>query len=134
MQSIELVESDDLVYAEYSANFSKYNAANSTWNWRSYSCVVRRDGKIAAGGRGIINMGALEVRGLWVDEALRGQGVGRDLLIAIEHEARKRGATRAMLFTYSFQAEEFYRRMGYETFAQFDYPEGSKRIDMQKEL
>ncbi len=134
MRSIDLVDPDDQAYAEYSENFSAYNAANSTWNWRSYSCVLRIEGQIVAGGRGVINMGALEVRGLWVDETLRGKGVGRDLLVAIEDEARKRGATRAMLFTFSFQAEEFYRRMGYETFAKFEYPDGPQRIDMKKEL
>jgi len=134
MRTIEFVDPDDQVYADYSDNFSAYNAANSTWNWKSYSCVVRSDGQIVAGGRGIINMGALEVRGLWVDEALRDKGMGRELLVAIEDEARKRGATRAMLFTYSFQAEKFYRRMGYKTFSQFEYPDGPKRIDMKKEL
>ena len=134
MRTIEFVDPDDQVYADYSDNFSAYNAANSTWNWKSYSCVVRSDGQIVAGGRGIINMGALEVRGLWVEEALRDKGMGRELLVAIEDEARKRGATRAMLFTYSFQAEKFYKRMGYETFSQFEYPDGPKRIDMKKEL
>lgn len=134
MHAIELIDPDDDVYAEYSANFSAYNAAHSTWDWQSYSCVIHNEGQFVAGGRGIINMGALEVRGLWVDQALRGQGIGRKLLIAIEDEARKRGALRAMLFTYSFQAEAFYRRMGYEKFAEFDYPDGPKRIDMKKEL
>lgn len=134
MQTIQLVEPDDEAYAEYSANFSAYNASHSSWDWKSYSYVVHSGGLLVAGGRGIINMGALEVRGLWVDEALRGRGIGRDLLIAIEDEARKRGASRAMLFTYSFQAEAFYRLMGYETFARFDYPDGPRRIDMKKEL
>ena len=69
-----------------------------------------------------------------VNQALRGQNIGRDLVRAIEDEARKRGASRAILFTYSFQAEAFYLRMGYKTFAEFEFPDGPKRIDMKKEL
>ena len=79
-------------------------------------------------------MGALEIRGLWVDENLRGRGTGARILKAIEDEARRRGATRAMLFTFSWQAEEFYQRMGYRKFAQFDFPDGPQRIDMKKEF
>jgi len=134
MQKIELVDPDDEAYAEFSDNFTAYNADNSTWDWQSYSCVVRSEGRIVAGGRGVINMGALEIRGLWVDENLRGRGAGAKVLQAIEDEARKRGATRAMLFTFSWQAEEFYQRMGYKKFSQFDFPDGPQRIDMKKEL
>ena len=87
-----------------------------------------------AGGRGIINMGALEVQGLWVDEKLRGSGIGTQLLIAIENEARNRGAKRAMLYTFSWQAQKFYERVGYSEFSRFNYPDGFQRIDLQKEL
>ena len=134
MQTIQIVDPDGAAYAEYSDNFSEYNAANSTWDWNSFSCIIRSEGKIVAGGRGITNMGALEIRGLWVDENLRGKGVGAEVLQAIESEARNRGATRAILFTFSWQAERFYQRMGYSTFSSFEYPDGPKRLDMKKEL
>jgi len=100
MPTVEIIDPDDVAYAEYSDNFSEYNAAHSTWDWNSFSCVIRSGNKIVAGGRGITNMGALEVRGLWVDENLRGNGIGAKVLRAIESEARSRGATRAMLFTF----------------------------------
>ena len=130
----ELIEPDEDIYADLSGRFAAYNAANSTYNFKSFSLVLREGKNIVAGGRGIINMGALEVRGLWVDEALRGTGIGMRLLTAIENEARNRGATRAMLYTYSWQAESFYARAGYREFARFNYPDGEARIDMQKEL
>ena len=79
-------------------------------------------------------MGALEVRGLWVDETLRGTGLGSQILAAIENEARHRGASRAMLYTYNWQAQTFYEKVGYAVFSTFDYPDGFQRIDMQKEL
>lgn len=134
MYDVELVDPDRETYEELSSRFAGYNASRSTWDWRSFSYVVRDEGKIVAGGRGITNMGALEVRALWVDEGLRGQGIGEKLLTAIEDEARRRGASRAMLYTFTWQAERFYERMGYSVFSRFAFPDGPERIDMQKEL
>ncbi len=134
MIEIELVDPDEDTYSQWSSRFTNYNSSNSTWNWKSYSCIVRSGNRMVAGGRGITNMGALEVRGLWVDEHLRGQGIGEKILTAIENEARDRGASRAMLYTYTWQAENFYRRMGYIEFSRFTYPDGPERIDMKKEL
>jgi GNAT superfamily N-acetyltransferase len=76
----------------------------------------------------------LEVRGLWVDKSLRGKGVGSEILTAIEGEARRRGATKAMLYTYSWQAEDFYKAHGYVELSRFDFPAGHYRIDLQKSL
>ncbi len=130
----ECIEPDAEVYADYSARFGPYNEDGSGWRIETFSLILREAGRIVAGGRGNVYLGALEVRGLWVDDLLRGQGVGSALLHAIESEARRRGATKAMLYTYSWQAEAFYRRQGYEIYARFDFPHGHYRIDMQKPL
>lgn len=130
----EIIEPDQDVYAEYSENFTAYNAAHSTWDIQTFSVVTRREGRIVGGCRGNVNMGALEVRGLWVDPNLRGSGLGSKLLAAIEEEAIRRYASRAMLYTYSWQAEEFYRKAGYVEFGRFQFPDGYARIDMQKDL
>ena len=133
-QTLELVDPDDEVYAHYAARFVDYNIAQSGWTIETFSIVHRDGAQILAGGRGNVYLGALEVRGLWVDEALRGTGLGAHLLAAIEEEGRKRGATKATLYTYSWQAEGFYTRQGYEAYARFDYPHGHARIDLQKAL
>ena len=52
----------------------------------------------------------------------------------IEEEARRRGATRAMLCTYSWQAKGLYVTEGYSEYARFKYPAGYARIDMLKAL
>lgn len=134
MSELALIEPDDRIYAELSGHFSEYNANHSSWNCQTYCIIQQIEGKTVAGGRGIVNMGALEVRGLWVDETLRGSGLGSRILNAIEDEARRRSASRAMLFTYSWQAQAFYEKAGYAVFSTFDYPDGYQRIDLQKEL
>jgi GNAT superfamily N-acetyltransferase len=51
---------------------------------------------------------------LWVNETSRHQGYGTNLLTAAENEARKLGCSYSTLDTWSFQAEEFYLKNGYE--------------------
>ena len=55
----------------------------------------------------------LEVEFLYVDEECRGKGIGRRLLEHVEKLARQAGMKRILLNTYSFQAPEFYKKMGY---------------------
>jgi GNAT superfamily N-acetyltransferase len=130
----ECVEPDEDAYADYSARFGQYNQNGSGWRVQTFSLVLRDKRRIIAGGRGHVYLGALEIRGLWVDDILRGKGIGSGLLQAIEQEARERSASKAMLYTYSWQAEGFYKSHGYREFARFDFPEGHYRIDMQKPL
>ena len=130
----ERVEPDEDVYADYSARFGDYNSEHSGWTIETYSYVLRQGGAIVAGGRGHVYLGALEIRGLWVDDAFRGTGIGAALLHRIEDEARDRGATKSWLYTYSWQAEGFYAAHGYRVFARFDFPHGHHRLDMQKSL
>jgi GNAT superfamily N-acetyltransferase len=68
---------------------------------------------------------ACEVRDLWVDPSLRGQGYGDRLLAAAEQEAQLRGCKVILLASYSFQAPAFYQKHGYELGWQLnDFPPG----------
>ena len=82
----------------------------------------------------IVNMGLVEIRGVWVDPDFRGQGIGRGLMEALEAEARRRGCARAALDTYSWQAVGFYVRLGYREYGLLAYPNGTSRHFMKKEL
>jgi len=93
------------------------------------------DGAIVGGLWGATAYGWLFTQLLVVPEQSRGQGLGRQLLSAAEAEAVKRGCHGAWLDTFEFQAKAFYERIGYSCFATLpDYPKGSSRYFMRKEL
>lgn len=72
---------------------------------------------------------------LWVADAVRGKGLGRRLMLAAEEEARQRGCRNAWLDTFSFQARDFYERLGYSIFGELeDFPPGHRRYFMRKAL
>ncbi len=92
-------------------------------------------GEIRGGITGGIWAGWLHIVGLWVDEALRGRGLGTRLLLAAEAEALAHGAHDAFLETHTFQAPGLYRRHGYQTIAEIeDYPPGESQLIMRKSL
>jgi len=99
--------------------------------------VVARDaaGTLVGGVTGAISWTWLSVRLLWVAEERRGTGLGRRLMEAIENLGRTRGCTHAHVDTLGFQAPQFYRRLGYEAFAELpDYAPGQSRIYFRKRL
>ena len=72
---------------------------------------------------------------LWGDDAERGKGLGRRLMLAAETEAEKRGCIGIWVSTYSFQAPMFYEKLGYASFGQIDgFPKGHTRHFYQKRL
>ena len=111
------------------------NPQVSPWDRRTFSAVLRGDdGALLGGAHAILNMGLVEIRGLWIAPALRGRGLGLRLMETIEREARARGMTRAALDTYDWQARGFYEKLGYRVFGSLDYPAGAQRFYMVKEL
>jgi GNAT superfamily N-acetyltransferase len=72
---------------------------------------------------------------LFVPESLRGRGLGAALLAQAEEAARAQGCVGVWLDTFSFQAPEFYRRHGYESFGEIgDYPAPHRRHFFSKRL
>ena len=70
-----------------------------------------------------------------MQEALRGQGYGHQLLETGEQEAIAHGCQYAHLDTLSFQAPDFYQKRGYEIFGQIDgLPPGFTRYYLKKKL
>jgi GNAT superfamily N-acetyltransferase len=72
---------------------------------------------------------------MWVDQDLRGRGLGRALLAHIEDEARRRGCRWSKLNTWDFQAPDFYKRCDYVEYGrEIDYPPGHTNFLMRKSL
>ena len=103
-------------------------------NRRGFSIWVRdSQGTIFGGLTAVISWNWLFISRLWVSEELRGQGYGRDLLMAAEQEAVVQGCEHSYLDTFSFQARGFYEGLGYQVFGQLeDFPPGHTRYFLQK--
>ena len=70
-----------------------------------------------------------------VPESMRGQGIGERLMRMAEEVAQKKNCTGIWLETFSFQAPEFYQKLGYSEFGRLaDYPPGHTRLYYQKSL
>ena len=102
--------------------------------WKPLAVFVRDSGTIVAGLAGETYSGWLFIKYLWVSGGLRGRGIGRRLMEAGEERALDRGAHSAWVDTFSFQAPEFYAKLGYEVFGELDYPPDFRRFFLRKRL
>lgn len=94
-----------------------------------------RDGTLRGGLLGDVCAGWLAIHVLWVDPELRDQGLGSQLLLEAEQQAKVAGAHSVVLDTFDWQAEDFYLRHGYEVFGRLpDFPPGHERIYLCKTL
>jgi GNAT superfamily N-acetyltransferase len=79
--------------------------------------------------------GCLDIKLVWVREDCRGSGLGSSLMRAAEREAVARGCHIALLATHSFQAPDFYKKLGYEEIGVLDgYPMRHKKYFLKKRL
>ena len=90
--------------------------------------------KIVGGLHGSTWMTYMYVNLLFVPESMRSTGVGRRSMMDAEAEAIRRGCRAAMLDTFSFQAPDFYKKLGYSVFGTLDYPPHHSRFYLTKRL
>ena len=97
---------------------------------------IRSDSGIVTGGLwGVTLFRWLEVEMLFVPRPMRGQGVGSALMAAAETEARDRGCLGIRVDAFSFQAGQFYEKIGFSLFGALeDCPPGHQRLFFQKRL
>jgi len=98
--------------------------------------VRDEDGKVVGGIHGYHgSFGWLYIDTLWVSDEIRGKGFGRQLIELIEDEALKHDCPNIYLNTFSFQAPEFYKKLGYTVFGELEnFPEGHTRLFLKKSL
>ncbi|HVI50208.1 MAG TPA: GNAT family N-acetyltransferase [Candidatus Sulfotelmatobacter sp.] len=107
------------------------------YQYRNFELYARRsqDGAVIGGMFGQSGMDWLYVDFFWLDPSMRGSGLGSSLLAEAEAEAKRRDCVGLYLYTYSFQAPEFYRKCGYEIVGVLDdCPVGHQKIYLCKRL
>jgi len=115
-----------------------YNDAITGYSDRQVLNVVVRDRdsqRVLGGAMGRTSLGLLFLDLFYLPAALRGLGLGSQILAQFEEEGRRRGCASAVLYTISFQAPEFYERRGWRRFGDIACsPEGTSRVFMSKTL
>ncbi len=117
---------------------SAYNFEKAGYRDQRPLAILATDpasGDVVGGLLGRTSFGLLYVDRFFLPEELRKQGLGSRILKAAENEGAKRGCTRAILSTLSFQAPGFYERMGWQVLGRIDCdPPGHTRFMMTKTL
>lgn len=94
---------------------------------------LEESGQIIGGISGTTNWNWLYIELLAVDPKYQGQGYARKLVSKAEEIARERGCYGSWVDTFTFQAPEFYLKLGYEQFgALAHYPDSHSRIFLRK--
>lgn len=92
-------------------------------------------GEVVGGLLGGTSFGLLRIDRFFLPESLRKQGLGTRIIETAEEEGRRRGCSRALLTTLSFQAPGFYKRQGWEVLAELEgEPPAPSRFLMTKRL
>ncbi len=117
------------------SSLKEFSEAHSETRNRVELTIVIRDSesRLLGGLRGVTAWRWLYVSHLWVEEASRNQRIGTRIMVAAEDEARRRGCRYSHLETFSFQALDFYLKLGYRPYAALeDYPPGHTRLFLKK--
>lgn len=103
-----------------------HNTQHSGSGEAQYLAIFLRDEQsdIVAGVYGWSAITWLKIDVLWVREDWRGRGVGKELLAQAEAEGRRRGCHSVTLDSFSFQAPDMYKKLGYVEFAVLDNDAG----------
>ena len=116
----------------YAFNVEATGIADGELLWAS---VTDAGGAVVAGIFGHTWGGCCEITQMWVDESRRGQGLGAALLAAAEQEAVRRDCTQIVLTTHTFQAPDFYEKLGFERLGAVpDFPRGYENVLYIKRL
>ena len=105
-----------------------HNTQHSGGGEAEYLTIFLRDpaGTVVGGVYGWTAYGWLRIDVLWVQEEWRGQGFGKQLLAEAEAEGIRRGCQFATLDSFSFQAPEMYKKLGYTEFGVLDKIAGNQ--------
>ncbi|GIU46873.1 hypothetical protein TUM4438_23970 [Shewanella sairae] len=140
MEKIEFTQGElgAKIQAQLTAGFESHTQEqmappydNQRVNW----IVEDEQGNLIAALTAVLLWDWLYIDELWVAESCRGSGLGRQLMDKAQEYAITEKLSGLWLWTQSWQAPEFYQRLGFEEFTRFDdFPAGHSRIGLRKYL
>ena len=134
---IEVIEDrDDEVTQALIAGVREFNASVMGHADSKPLSVIARgpDGEVIAGVSGRTIYGHCLIEVVWCAEPMRGVGLGARLMNEAEQRARQRGCIGAQVDTVSFQAPDFYKKLGFRVIGTVeDFPAGHDRFFMRKD-
>lgn len=120
-EDVQMVHNGLVVYNEQ---------ALGTADSENFACFIRNAaGQVEGGATGWYYGQMAMVRLFWVDEKLRGQGVGRRIFEKLEIELKSKNICEIHLDTYSVQAPEFYKKIGFIEVARIPF---MKKLNVEK--
>lgn len=98
--------------------------------------IHNHEQQIVGGAIGNVIFSIMHIKYLWLAESLRGRGMGTKIISVLVAKAIDQGLTSIALETYSFQAPEFYKKLGFLETGKFEnYPcLGINKLFFQKNL
>jgi GNAT superfamily N-acetyltransferase len=94
-----------------------------------------QSGETLGGVLGRTSFGLLFIDLVYLAKTLRGCDLGKRMIEMAEAEGRKRGCRAGVLYTISFQAPDFYKKLGWRVFGEIPcHPPGTSRIFMTKDF
>lgn len=104
--------------------------------YQRLAIILRDENQTLVGGLlGDVYWNWLHISVLWLDESVRRQGYGSQMLKMAEEEAVRLGCHSINLDTMSFQALAFYQKHGYTLFGELeDHPVGHTRYYLKKKV
>ena len=134
--ALETDDKDEVMQALMAGMKAFNGAAVPNLNSHKIVAAIRDDsGKVVGGVIGRLAGDSVYMEVVYTDDSVRGTGLGREMMLLAETEAKRLGAREAWLYTMSFQAKPFYERLGYACFGEVPVANGThKRYFLQKAL
>ena len=124
----------DIITAGFARDTDELSAPHyekTRLNWLAYSNKEVLVGAVTAD----VLWDWIYIDELWVDTGFRGQGIGKTLMMEVENYAKSHQLKGLWLWTQSWQAEDFYRNLGYKEFTRFpDFQKVTTELDFVNNL
>ena len=109
-------EIDDQIGEFINKEFAEYGVQSGVeLNFEEFYFVAEdEDGKVIGVITGRAYYNEVHIGDLIIDKNIRRNGLGRQLVEAVENAYKDKGYEKITLTTFGFQAPEFYKKLGYE--------------------